>query len=156
MPYVDRDGGVIVASYANPQRDAHEFVAEDSSEWIARELAKVKVSRVRDLEREFDRDLNAGFESSALGTPYRYDSEVHNRENLIGAVAAGEDTPYTCDDLQGQPDSKVPRVHTPAQLLIVLRDGKAVKQALIAKLRDKRSMVEAAGTAEAVAMVSWD
>lgn len=117
-------------------------------------IAAARAAKLAELQAGFDAALNAGFTSAALGSPHRYDSEPHNRENLLGAVLAGEDTLYTCDDLSGAAGAKRQRLHTPAQLLRVLRDGKAVKQALIAKLRSSREAVQAANM-EGVATIAW-
>ena len=129
-------------------------------------LDELKVGKISELTAAFNADLNAGFDSDALGRTHRYDSEVHNRENLIGAVATGIAQMFTClpvrprtqtgDDGQGNADSKQQRQHTPEQLKQVLIDGAAVKQALIARLRAKRTAVLAATSEDEVNAISWE
>ena len=119
-------------------------------------LEEIKRLRIRALHQGFDAALNAGFASDALGTPHRYDSEPHNRENLIGAVATGAEQMFTCDDNQGNPDSKQQRLHSPEQLKAVLMDGAAVKQTLIARFRARRARVWAATDETQVNAVAWD
>ena len=135
------------------------LIQNDDDTWRLRtnddDLNDYKANKILELTESFNTDLNAGFTSNSLGADHRYDSEQHNRENLIGAVAAGVDQPYTCDDLLSNPDSKIQRMHTAAQLKQVLVDGAAYKQTLIAKLRLLRTQVADAIDGPAVDAVLW-
>ena len=156
MPYVDRDGtGKITGIFQREQRVGQEYIADDHADIVAHNLGDIKEGKYADLIAAFNADLNAGFVSNALGNDHHYDSEQHNRENLIGAVAAGVEQPYTCDDQLGNADSKQQRLHDAAQMKQVLIDGAVVKQTLIAKLRDLRAQVEAAGDEAAVDAINW-
>ena len=118
-------------------------------------LTERKALKIDELTTAFETALNAGFDSDALGTSHRYDSEPHNRENLMGAVATGMEQPFTCDDGQGHPHSKQQRLHRPEQLRQVLIDGAARKQALIATLRAGRDAVIAATSEAGLADIAW-
>ncbi len=119
-------------------------------------LDEIKTAKVAELTHAFNAALNAGFTSDALGSTHRYDSETHNRENLIGAVATGVPQMFTCNDNQNSANSKRQRLHTAEQLKQVLIDGAARKQALIARLREKRTAVLAATTIAAVNAITWE
>ena len=126
------------------------------AEAVVASLDEIKRIRIRALHQGFNTALNAGFTSDALGSTHHYDSEAHNRENLIGAVATSAEQMFTCDDNQGNPDSKQQRRHTAEQLKQVLIDGAAVKQALIARFRERRAQVWAATDETEVNAIAWD
>jgi len=118
-------------------------------------LDERKAIKISELTTAFNAALNAGFTSDSLGQTHRYDSEQHNRENLIGAVATGVAQLFTCDDGEDNTDSKQQRLHTPEQLKQVLIDGAARKQVLIARLRTQRAAVLAATTETQVERITW-
>lgn len=96
-----------------------------------------------------------GFLSSALGTSHRYDSEIEDQINLIGAtIAAGSGTTisYNCYDDNG---TKLWHVHTPAQMLQVYVDGLMFKSIQLNKASTLKNLIDAATTIEEVETIEW-
>ena len=76
--------------------------------------------------------IEGGFESSALGAVYTYESKLEDQLNLIGAASAGVELPYQCTDAAGV---KAEVVHTAAQVQRVFADGVAFKSTKLSECR---------------------
>ena len=96
----------------------------DDAAALAFDVAEAKASKMRELNEACRLAITGGFQSSALGSPYTYDSTLEDQLNLEGLVSRGLDTPFRCTDAAGV-KSFVP--HTAAQLLQVKEDGVAYK-----------------------------
>lgn len=114
-------------------------------------LDELKAARRAALERSYADALSSGFNSSALGTPHRYDSDLASQIKLVGAVGAGVDGEYECADAAtGQ---TVFPLHTVEQMRQVLQDGARAARGYKQQLRDLLAQVAAATTAEELAAV---
>lgn len=116
-------------------------------------LEQAKERKRDDLKFSYVVAFCGGFESSALGTAHRYESESDALVKLIGAVVAGENVDYECVDLAT--GEAVIRTHTPAQIQQVLRDGKRLAEQYKRKLHSLLKQVEAAATIEEVNAIVW-
>lgn len=99
--------------------------------------------------------ITGGFESSALGESYRYDSDEHDQLNLIGATAMGAALPYRCLRISDGVEDYV--MHTTAQLQQVLADGAVRKLMILQTAKAGRDNTDAAvdeATAQAAADVA--
>lgn len=115
-------------------------------------LADMKVSKVAELTAACGKFIVSGFASTALGSVYRYDSDIESQLNLVGSVALASPIPYTCTDLTGV---KTARNHTTDQMKQVLADGAAVKVQAIAKFRALRDQVLAATSISEIEEIKW-
>ncbi len=82
-----------------------------------------------------------GFESSALGSPRIYDSELEDQINLIGAAGAGIDMDYSCTD--PATGIKVSELHTSAQIQQVYADGVIFKAGHLNSARALKEQLDA-------------
>lgn len=117
------------------------------------ELAQARASKLAELERTARTKIVAGFESDALGSPHRYDSEETDQLNLIGAVQLGITLQYRCTEVAT--GIKAHREHTASEIAQVLNDGAVIKMTLLQTLAAKRALVEAATTIEDVQAITW-
>lgn len=118
-------------------------------------LNDLKQSKINELRLVTNAAINSGFESAALGANHYYDSEQYNIDWIQSVVVADEDTLITCDDLQGDVDSKQPRRHTPEQSLRVLKNGMVLLLAHKTRFRDLRGTVNAASDESEVENINW-
>ena len=95
----------------------------------------------------------AGFDSSALGAPYRYESDQFDQLNLIGAAQLGIGITYRCVRLADGVEDYF--AHTNAQLQQVLADGATRKLSLLQQAKAGRDSVDAAAD-ETAARVAAD
>ena len=117
-------------------------------------LAAVKRERILDLSDSAHGEIISGFLSNALGSGYYYDSDQEDQLNLIGAVASGASIPFSCRQALG--GAKQYMIHTAAQLLQVLNDGKNVKLAVLQKFSIKKDIILAASDIIAVEAITWE
>jgi hypothetical protein len=97
----------------------------------------------------------SGFQSSALGAPHTYPSQMTDQQNLSASVLAsllpglqaGWTTPFWCADANG---NWTYADHTAAQIQQV---GQDAKNAIISALRKKAQLAAAVGAAKTVAAV---
>src|SRR5699024_8584701 len=107
-------------------------------------LEELKQRKLAELKRACKATIEGGFQSSALGVPYTYESDKpQDRENLIGARLAGVDIMYTCIDSQGVKDE---RLHTASQIQQVFNDGVAHVQSNKSKYWQKYAALEQASS----------
>lgn len=131
----------------NAVYDAHDPDAAD--------LLFAKQEKIDSLTALASVAINSGFESTALVTTHKYDSEQHNIDWNQAVVVSGTSQPITCDDLQGNADSKQPRVHDATQAKQVLEDGMAALLAHKSKLITLRTQVMNAADEAAVNAINW-
>ena len=115
-------------------------------------VALRKPSEIDKINAACEAAIVGGFQSSALGTAYTYDSSRDDELNLVGAANAGIDMPYTCTDANGV---KAEVLHTAAQLKQVYMDGIAFKSAQLSKARNLKAYIEAATTQSALDAILW-
>jgi len=112
-------------------------------------LTLYKDSKINDLKKDFTNELLAdGFRSSALGSEHNYDAEQHNIDWVFACIALTATSPaetplITCDDLLGNADSKIQRIHDDTQCLQLLSDCMSVVQGMKDKLAGLTSNVHA-------------
>ena len=119
------------------------------------DLAQTKKVKLAELQSKAETAIKNGFESSALGSKNKYDSEQHNVDWIQAAVLSGSAAKITCDDLKGAATSKQPRDHTEAQCKQVLKDGMSALLTRKTKFRTLRAQVTAATTVAAVEAITW-
>jgi hypothetical protein len=115
-------------------------------------LVDKKTAKFAELDGLYDNATQAGFQSSALGTPHFYPSNLEAQLDLVGTVVRGKPGPFACMDQNGV---KAPRNHTYPQLQKVLDDGAAYKLSLYTNLATKKAQVEAASSIEEVDNINW-
>lgn len=111
------------------------------------------VYKIKKLSEACREDLLDGFQSSAIGSSLWYDSSAEDQGNLVGAVTADEVDYYPCRAAKGNPKTYV--MHTAAELLQVLRDGKAVKLMAMQAFETKRAQALAATTLAELNAIGW-
>jgi hypothetical protein len=119
-------------------------------------LDELKRLKLQELSSACQAHILSGFESSALGDPHRYSSEIEDQANLTQANVLAQITQqpidYVCTDGDGIQKA---RTHTADQLAQVLIDGGKIKQTLIYRFHELRAEVEAAQDPEAVRDITW-
>ena len=151
--YVDRDeAGNITGVFKPKQRQGQEYLPDDSIELL---LKKAQTAKVAELNIACEADVVNGFVSNALGSGHTYKSSRDDQLNLIGAKAAGTDTPLYCRPDGGEWEWVN---HTSAQVQQVLDDGKTIKTALLQQCRTKKAQVlsSATATVSAVEAIIWE
>ena len=132
---------------------------QDGETWRLRtdadDLADARQSKIAELKAAVEKVIKSGFESAALGDKHKYDSEQHNVDWIQAAVASGNKTKITCDDLKAAATSKKPREHTAAQCKTVLTDGMAKLLRRKTRFRVLRDQVNAAADVQAVTTIKW-
>ena len=138
---------------------AGQALIQDGETWRLRtdadDLADSRQAKIAELKTAVEKAIKSGFESAALGTKHKYDSEQHNVDWIQAAVASGNKTKITCDDGKAAATSKKPREHTAAQCKTVLADGMAKLLARKTRFRTLRDQVNAAADVQAVTTIKW-
>lgn len=116
-------------------------------------LAAVKTDRIIALSQDAEAEIISGFESTALGESYLYDSDLEDQVNLIGAASLGKNTYYACRNVSSGVKSYI--MHTNLQMKQVLEDGANVKLAALTKFNGLRDQVYAATTVAEVNAIVW-
>lgn len=123
--------------------------------WILNPEA-VHATNVQNINYACEAAITDGFQSSALGTPHQYSSQLDDQLNLTGAILRGLDMPYACRDEQGV---KAFRLHTAAQLRQVGDDFTLYKLQLLQhanELKQQLDLALEAGDADAMALIRWE
>jgi hypothetical protein len=146
------DGALIPAD--NTQyKDYQAWLAKGNTPEPAFTLDELKARKLVQLNQACENAIASGFSSSALGSPYTYESQYpQDRENLIGAKLAGVDMDFTCIDSQGV---KAQRPHTAAQIAEVFQDGVAYVQTNRAKYYQLADAVNSAENEDELATITW-
>lgn len=113
-------------------------------------------TKVREINEACEIAITAGFWSSALGTPHRYDSLLEDQLNLTGAVISAEPAQYPCRDEEGV---KAFRTHSAEQLRQVSNDFTRYKFDLLQlanTLKEQLDLALEAGDMTALEMVTWE
>ena len=110
------------------------------AEW----LEMYKIAHITTLAEEAEARIQSGYESDAVtaGTMLGYASAAEDQFNLIGSVAAGDDMYYStwADGI------KTYVLHTHAQLVQVVKDGRDIKLGELQALNTKTATIMAALT----------
>ena len=136
----------------------------DSIQWVSDPIPKedldliylvqIKTEKIIELSVDAEGEIINGFVSSALGSPYWYDSQPEDQLNLIGSVSSGDDMYYACRETLDS--MKQYLLHTHEQLKQVVRDGRDVKLSVLQKFNDKRNAVLGCTTQQQVDAITWD
>ena len=116
-------------------------------------LTKVKTDRIIELSASARQVIVNGFHSSALGSDYVYDSAPEDQLNLVGVVASGADTYFSCRDPNTLTKTYI--LHTISQLHQVIADGKDIKLAVLQKFTAKQAAILACTTESQVNVITW-
>jgi hypothetical protein len=144
----DYSGWRLITSLSELTQDETSFSGE-----ISQHIGLTKVDKVKELKEACKGAIEAGFYSSALGTPHKYDSSLpQDQTNLLGAKIAGVDMNFTCTNEAGE---KWERFHTVSQISQVYFAGMVHLQTTKAKLYSKLAAVQTASTLEEVNGVTW-
>jgi hypothetical protein len=120
-------------------------------------LKLIKDAKIIKLNISCGEEIISGFNSSALGSEHKYQSELEDQTNLIGLVAAGTDDVFKAGnlDVDGNVTSWEYKLHTATQLKQVLADGATHKQTALAKYYTLKAEVEACTTEAQVEAIVW-
>lgn len=150
------DGASIGHSIDNPDWIAYEqWVSQGNTPEPYATLEQVKQAKEEEINYACEAAIIGGFESSALGEPYTYDSDIEDQINLIGAVIAagsGLSIEYKCYDNQGV---KSWVEHTPIQMQQVYMDGLVYKVTQLKKATILKDMIKAAQNINDVLGINW-
>lgn len=133
-----------------PPSDLHIQTAD--GDWIL-DLDKVRNSKIVEINAHCAAEIVAGFESSALGSMHRYQSDRDDQTNLLGLVAADTDLPLKCQAVNVTDWSYL--LHTAAQLKLALRDGANHKLQLLQRCNDIKLRIKNAQTLDAIQAEVW-
>lgn len=117
-------------------------------------LTCYKTTKIAEFSAICKAEIEGGFVSSALGSPYWYKSEIEDQLNLVGAVAAHSDLQFPCRVGSITADKQYV-LHTAAQLQMVIADGITLKLSTMQKLNDKKIAIMAATSIAAVDLITW-
>jgi len=126
-----------------------------------RTLDELKFAKISEINNACSSQIVSGFTSTALDTAtpttYHYQSEQIDQLNLIGLVSGGIDDALKCskDDGNGNPTTWNYELHTIAQLIQVLNDGKAYKISLLTKAANLKAQAQAAATQDDLDAIVW-
>lgn len=152
--------------YANIIRDSGDPLPTESAltAWV---LLDTKALKVIELSKASRGAIIAGFSSSALESEHHYDGEEVDQLNLVGSFSASSPTPSNPDgyslpfavrEVVNQViGPKQYKLHTHAQLKIVILDGAQFKLSKLQRFNDMRDYVNnTVLTIEKIAAVNWD
>ena len=152
------EAGVSPPTGATKLADGQTLIQEGET-WRLRtdadDLAEAQKAKIAELKAAVETAIKSGFESAALGAMHQYDSEQHNVDWIQAAMASGDQTKITCNDLKGTAGSKKPREHTAAQCKQVLRHGMDKLLQRKTRFRALRDQVNAAADVQAVEAIQW-
>lgn len=129
--------------------------AELEAAHIAGILKTASESKKEQLNSECEAMIVSGFTSNALGTAHRYQSDITDQMNLIGAEATGKDMDFKSGT--ENPDGSITwewKPHTAVQLKQVLDDGSDYKHQLLYNLAVKKYMLDSATSLEQINSIS--
>jgi len=109
------------------------------AEWDSDYLSDIIESKSRELEYEYLKATENGFESLALGTPHIYKSHAEAQTDLIGLKACNRDRNVWCSADGGITWGFV--THTSAQIEQVLNDGADIKELAFTNLMAKKTEI---------------
>lgn len=123
-------------------------------------LAPSRAQKASELTAACAAAIVGGFSSEALGTSFRYPSDIKDQINLMGSVTdsllpdlPGDwTTPFWCSDANG---IWAFRPHTAVEIRRVGRDGKAHVVSCQTTLDALIATAEGATTLEAVTSIAW-
>lgn len=121
----------------------------------AEHLAALHHDKITEINTACESVITDGFWSSALGEPFKYNSQVLDQLNLAGVVLTGLDCLYACRDQLGV---KLFRPHTAAQLRSIWCDLTSFKQELLQKVSDlKQKLDQALANSDLIALeaINW-
>lgn len=118
------------------------------------DLSLKKYLKVIKLNLSYNEVLSSGFYSETLGTSHYYNSEVQDRNILKYAIEKTADEEILCDDMSGEPKSKLKRRHTLEQLNQVRADYNAHKHILYTAVHSKRKAILSAEDEAAIDQVT--
>jgi len=116
------------------------------------DLERVKEQKVSELSAACEAQIIAGFESSVLGTPHRYQSDRDDQLNLVGMAATGADCFVKCSADGGIWEYKS---HTSANMQQLLNEASSLKHGLLEKFLALKNTVLQAATGDEVSAVVW-
>lgn len=127
---------------------------------ITLNLDKIKQAKIAELAAACRAQIEAGFDSAALGTMHHYPAGQQDQANLTASVTAslvpnlptGWTTAFWCADSSGVWSYAE---HTASQIQQAGLDGKAAITAALQKNAQLRAQVESATTLTEVAAVVW-
>ncbi|PPS26394.1 hypothetical protein BVY11_22445 [Pseudomonas amygdali pv. morsprunorum] len=123
--------------------------------WVI-DLTALHTRRVLEINQACEASIIKGFCSSALGSPFNYDSQLEDQLNLNGVILWGADTAYACRDEEGK---KIFRLHTGAQIREVGGDFTAFKLQLLQRANDLKQRLDEALDANDVSAfeaIQWE
>jgi len=122
-------------------------------------LDDYKKNKLNDLQMEFNKEQSSGITSGVLGADHQYDTGHHNLEWVMACtlltLTSTEIPLITCDDMQGNEDSKQQRAHDGSQCSQLLSDGMTSIQVMKEKLADLKTDVDNAVDEAAVDAIIW-
>lgn len=124
---------------------------------LEQKLALEKEIRIEELSKQCESTILQGFESSALGTTHKYDSDVYDQINLMGSwlicLNISGSIPYACKDIAT--GLKTYETHTAAQMAQVLSDGATFKLLYLQTFNALRDQVNACTSHSEIYQVVW-
>jgi hypothetical protein len=120
--------------------------------YAAAVLAQAQATQIYAVSAGCASAIIGGFQSSALGAVYTYPSGQTDQANLVGLVAGGIGGKFWCADASGNWGYVA---HTAPQILKVLQDGIAAKEALVVQNSVLAAQISAATTITAVQAIVW-
>lgn len=161
--------------------DLHELQTTPTDLWVYEEDTTVlrvmtpteqetdptRVQHAKDMQLQLissdcQRNIVAGFPSSALGTEHWYDAETTDQMNMISAIAVAASTPenpnglptfYPCREMPDHP--KEFEVHSYAQLRKVASDGGEYRNKLLQKYAFLKYQIQQATTVSQIKSIVW-
>lgn len=130
----------------------------NGSQWVDDIPALVErryAEQVQAVNTACEAEISAGFWSSALGAPHRYDTLLEDQINLTGMVLRGLDGAYACRDEQGV---KAFRTHTAEQLHQVGDEFTAYKLERLQRAHTLKELLAEArelGDLDAIETLGW-
>lgn len=119
-------------------------------------LADVQAQQITVINDACATELLAGFNSSALGTPHKYDSAIVDQLNFMQAYAIAQVTNAPVEyRVWNEDGTKSFYPHTAAQFETVYQDGATVKAAALTKCATLKISITAATTNDAVTAIVW-
>jgi len=112
---------------------------------VEAELVDLLRQKCANINKACKDAIESGFVSGALGSTYKYDSELEDQLNLSGNIQLGIDVKHRCADSNG---NKTFRLHTAEQIRLVGEDMAAHKISCLEKSNALKEQANAAASAK--------
>lgn len=127
-------------------------VYADRVEYVL-EMSGLRAQKEAEIRLAYQAAATGPVLSDALGEPYEYSAAIEARIDMVWAGREGAPVVYSCRRVSDGVKASVE--HSAAQMAQVLAEAADWRGGLVVTLNQKLDAIEAAGTPDALALITW-